>query len=286
MALPSPQWAHTDSRGLAPAIDAAIARAWSVDSTGNVPASVWTGPLAVADFRALVVAAAITFDLASDTQDGMTKDLSQITGLGIWGVGLPPTGQVIIATPRTAGDFAKADASVADAALAIMSAYTAIANRHAKQTGETPTAANIATTGSSAALPTTPLDVAAFPVVAMVAAIVAGAAVIAYLGDKALDIYDRNIARESDTRRLLALSGKTTEILANHAAADASTGKSTPLSSTEQSIVDALKQAVTRYATPEVLPKPPGGDGPLSSIGTLGALAALAVVSLLLLKKG
>lgn len=286
MAIPSPQWAHTDSRGIAGAIDAAVARALTVDAQGNVPASAWSGPLAVADFRALVVAAAIAFDLSSDRIDGMIYDLSMVSGLGIWGVGLPAAGQVVVTTPRSLGDFGGRDPSVSDGAFTLMAAFKALADRHAQQTNEAATSGNVATTGSSVALPvTTPLDVAAFPLVA-VAAIVAGAAALAYLGGKAIDVYDRNVARENDTRRMLALAGKTSDILANHAQADVAAGKSTPLSPQEQLVIDALKAAVTRYAVPEVQPTPPGGGGIFAGLGTVGALALLAVVSVILLKKG
>ena len=126
------------------------------------------------------------------------------------------------------------------------------------------------------------------PLVAMVA-IVSGAAALMYLGAHALDAYERQLAREADSRRLVTLTSTASQVLSAHATADNAAGKSSPLSPAEQAVIDALAKQIAAYQP--TAPKPPEPAPPfdpnkaVSTASTSILLPLVIIAGLYFLKK-
>lgn len=238
-----------------------------MQATARANASDWLATNAgaaqscVRDLRALLIASAAATYAAAGKPIG-TSELATVKWLADWDamVAAPDTGQAINMTqPITWSDER---ATQKAGAVAIISAWQAIAERNARQRGKAsimlPEVYGVRTEGASesfALIGSIVAPTAGNPVV--IAAIVAGSAALAYLGAHAIDAYERNLSREKDTQRLTALTSAATTTLATHAQADQATGKVTPLTPAELAVMAALTKQIDTYkATTPPAPEP------------------------------
>lgn len=278
-------WLQDDARGLGVAIPEAMKRAAAGEwSSGG--AATWNASLAVADLRALIVAGfyaanAISMRPPLDIAPAVLFDLGPPGGYS--GPGSPG----LLMGSRKAADYA--DPSLASLGVALQAGWALIAQRLAAVPsddkppipysgpiqirclgGNVPVAMKV---------PAGAIGAAGWP---LAVAVIAGISAAAYLGGEAIAVRERLLAREEDTRRLVALLAASSEIAANHADADAKAGKASPLSPAEAAIVDSLRTMVGDYgAATKARESKPDKPGPLAEAGAaLSGAAALAVVAL------
>lgn len=285
-------WAHADRRGLSTAFTAGMARALPTTPTAD-PLGFTTGAQStrVRDLRALLMFSAAAVYASADAE--RVVPVSKFPALPpTWKDLASPVGEAAAAVMTAPIDLSKVDPSQVAALKAINLAWFALATRNAKQTGraiDLPYVYGFATENEGApnALGGPLTEAGALPLLAIVG-IVSGAAALAYLGCYALDVVERNLAREQDSRRLIALTSSATQLAAAHADKDRAANTHTPLSPAEQQVIDALISATKTYtATPSAPPAPGpkpilggGGGGLFEGAGT--AVALLAVIGLLL----
>jgi len=290
-------WAYYDSdslpAGIARALERAIPREPTTDPRGfaDAPRSA-----AVRDLRALLSYCAITTYAAAQAGPPL-EPASSFAAL--------PAAFQLLKGPASPGaydctgpiSFDAAHPSVTEAARTVNNAWHALAVRTAKSRGDTSfalpfvhgfTVRDGAAPEPLAARLTAAPPTAGSPILAMIA-VVAGAAALAYLGAHAVDAVERHLAREADSRRLVALTAASTQVLGQHAQADQTAGKSTPLSAAEQRVLDALaKQLETYKATAPAPPEPaPPFDAnkAVSTASTSILLPLVFVAGLFLLRK-
>lgn len=259
----SSTWAHADRRSLELAIASGLTRAIPsapvADPPGFGPGQSAAG--CAQDLRALLIYSAIvTYNAGKDGP--IVLPLSKLTGLPPAWASMSELGEPQAVAMTRPLDLSGASSSVVAGLTYVGKAWFALASRNAHQAGrslELPYVYGCATNGGDEPEPLSKAigDAGAAPLIAVVA-IVSGAVALAYLGAHALDAYERNLAREADSRRLVALTASSTQVLASHVEADKATGKSTPLSTGEQAVIDALAAQIKAYApTAPPPPKPP-----------------------------
>lgn len=283
-------WAHSDTDSMPAGIMRALARAIpttpTTDPQGFGPAV--GGPVAARDLRALLAYSAIV-TYAAATAGPPALPASDYAAL--------PAGWKLLRGPAAPAvldcsgpiSFAGVDPSVVALARAVNNGWHALAVRCAKSRGDAsldlPMVYGFATENGKGpeALagqlrPAAPE--AGAPLVAMVA-IVSGAAALMYLGAHALDAYERQLAREADSRRLVTLTAAASQVLGTHAQADNTAGKSTPLSAAEQQVLDALTSQIKAYQpTAPAPPQPAPPFDPNKAIGTASTSIVLPLVIL------
>ena len=280
-------WVHTDPRGMGKAIESAMARSgvagyaigganWEAKIPGPTageptPAAI---DLAVADFRALLIASLYAADDLSSTPP-LALTPAQAAMLEL------PGGTLV--SGRNLGEYS--DGSIAFLGVQLQLAWIAICERYLVTSGSSGTGTVRARTDGGGApielvakspLPTG--EAAGWPL-ALVA--VAGIASLTYLGAKAMDCYSLNVAREEDTRRLVRLIAEAADVGERHAELQAKTGTVLPLNDAEKGILSALNSLTTDYgaATKEREKQKEGGSTVGGAVASaLGSAATLVVI--------
>lgn len=290
-------WAHYDSDTIPAAIARALGRAIPTTPTSD-PQGFGPGvgsQTAARDLRALLTYSAIVTYAAANAGPP-AKALTDYANMPAgWSVLKGPAAPAALDCTGSIA-FAGVHASVIDAARTVNNAWHALAVRCAKSRGDAsidlPFVYGFSTRDGGSADPLAgklqSTSTAGSPLVAVVA-LVSGAAALMYLGAHALDAYERQLAREADSRRLVTLTAAATQTLGAHAQADQAAGKSSPLSPAEQQVLDALTKQIAAFkatAPPPPQPAPPWDPNKtVSNVSTSIMLPLLLIAGLYLLKK-
>lgn len=283
-------WAHLDLRGIPTAMQEASLRAGAADwaLTGTAAQQSVKRTKCVLDLRALLLSTGAAAYAAAGKPLGV-MDLTTVKQLADW--------DAFVAAPDTATALAmwepitwSPDRASQQAAVAtILRGWQLVAERNARQRGKAnldlPYVYGYRTEGASEPFPlagSVVTPTAGNPIA--IAAILAGSAALAYLGSVAIDAYERNLAREKDTQRLVQLTAAANSTLVGHAAADKAAGKVTPLSGAEQQVLDALAVQIKNYAPTAPPPPAPPKDVASSVLDRLLLPAALLAGGYLLVK--
>ncbi len=276
------EWLHTDARGLAAAIVAALARTtWTPTPTDAENES------QVADLRALLVATTYTIDQFST----LAPELG-------------PMGEAtLVLGERLKAQFSSDERrSIARTLLETWRTLYVID----RKSNAPPTVEDVAglghfsTVGGGPVIPAiVPKEAGALPIAVAVVAVIGAtiqAGVICYCADKAASVIDNELSRREVTKQMIISHENVLKVLAEHRAREeAAGGAEQPLTGAEKAAMAALissqvaSQKAAKTEIPSLFPDLKGKGGEIidaaKSLGW-GAIAIAAFLAYLLLAKG